>query len=87
MKTKFVVVIEIKVEHPNGNFVDTNSVKANIGMMLSHGRMKENIPWAYGEKHEGPAIRHTVELRSLSEYVNKTSFGIPMDVEDIEEFV
>lgn len=70
MKTKFVAMVEIEVEHLKGDFIDENSVKATIGTMLSHGRKPGNCPWAYGEKHEGPAIRHTIKLRSLSEYLS-----------------
>lgn len=85
MKTKFVAVVEIEVEHPKGSFVDQNSVKGSVGSMLSHGRKVDNRPWVYDGKHEGPK-RHTVSLRSLSEYIGVTSFGSRVDITDIAEF-
>lgn len=85
MKTKYVAIVEIEVEHPKGSFVDQNSVKNTVGSMLSWGRTVSNRPWVYDGKHEGPK-NHTVTLRSLSEYIGVTSFGSKVEIKDIAEF-
>ena len=86
MKTKFVAVVEIEVEHPKGTFIDQNSVKSIVGTMLNNGR-RDPKPWCYDGKNEGMVSKkQQVSLRSLSEYVGVTSFGSRVDITDIAEF-